>query len=84
MTLKGVERKKKQCIGIRFFPKEFYCFFLLVQSQQNDDLFKVIKMTILIVTYDLFKFSKMTTMFFDLFKVSKMTNHYDLLKVSCA
>ena len=55
----------------------------LVQSHQNDyfncDLFKGRTMT-----YDLFKFSKMTAMFFDLLKVSTMTNHYDLLKVSCA
>ena len=26
MTLKGVGRKKKQCIGIRFLPQQFYCF----------------------------------------------------------
>ena len=89
---KGGWEKKKQCIGIRFLPQEFYWFFLtcsksakwwLVQSHQNDyfncDLFKGRKMT-----YDLFKFSKMTTMFFDLLKVSTMTNRYDLLKVSCA
>ena len=62
MTLKEVGREKKQCIGIRFLPQEFYWFFLLVQSQKNDyfnyDLFKVSKMT-----YDLFKVSKMTTVF---------------------
>ena len=43
------------------------------------DLFKVNKMT-----YDMFKVSKMITIFFNLFKVSKMTNYYDLFKVGCA
>ena len=33
------------------------------------------------MTYDLFKVSKTTTMFFHLFNVSKMTNYYDLFKV---
>ena len=60
MTLKEVGRKKKQCIGIRFLPEEFYCFF---------DLFKVSKMT---NYYDLFKANKMSN-FYDLFKVSKKT-----------
>ena len=54
MTLKGVGGEEKQCIGIRFLPREFcWFFFCLVQSQKNDysccDLFKVSKVTILIM-----------------------------------
>ena len=41
------------------------------------DLLIVSKIT---TFFDLFKVSKMTTMFFDLIKVSKMTNYYDLFQ----